>query len=70
MNFAAEWCTNDEVVILRCVSASFFVVVNEWQFKGIVDAIDELKWEEMSDTIPSTNRRIQFRHSSKKKLQG
>ena len=29
MTFAAEWCTTDEVLILRCVSASLFVVVNE-----------------------------------------
>ena len=48
MPFAAEWCTTDEVVILRCVSASLFVVVNEWQYKDILDDIDQLTWEEMS----------------------
>ena len=34
MSFAAERCTADEVVILRCVSVSFLVVVNEGQYKG------------------------------------
>ena len=36
MTFAAEWCTTNEVVILRCVSASLFVVVNEWPDDAVV----------------------------------
>ena len=39
VTFAAEWCTTNEVVILRCVSVFFVVVVNEWQYKGILDYI-------------------------------
>ena len=46
MIFAAEWCTTDEVVILRCVSAPLFVVMNEWQYKDILDDVDKLTWEE------------------------
>ena len=46
MTFLAEWFTTDEVVILRCVSASLFVVVNEWQYKDILDEIDMLTWED------------------------
>ena len=38
-----------EVVIFRCVSASLFVVVNEWRYKDILDEKDKLTWEEMSD---------------------
>ena len=49
MHFAAEWCTTNEVVILRCVSVSFFVVVREWQYKGILDDVDEQTWEEVSE---------------------
>ena len=49
MTFAAEWCTTNEVVILRCESASLFVVVNEWQYKDILDDRDKLTWEEMSE---------------------
>ena len=49
MNFAADWCTADEVVIFRCVSVSFLVVVNEWQYKGILDDTDEQTWEEVSE---------------------
>ena len=49
MNFAAEWCTTDEVVILRCVSVSFLVVVNEWQHKRVLDEKDEHTWEEMPE---------------------
>ena len=30
MSFAAEWCTADEVLILRCVSVSLLVVVQEY----------------------------------------
>ena len=44
MTLAAEWCTTNEVVMLRCVSASLFVVVNEWQYKDIVDEKDKLTW--------------------------
>ena len=36
MTIAAEWCTTNEVVILRCVSASLFVVVNEWPDDAVV----------------------------------
>ena len=43
MTFAAEWCTTREVVILR-VSASLFVVVNEWQYK-VLDDMDKLTWD-------------------------
>ena len=49
VSFAAEWCTTNEAVILRCVSASLFVVVNEWQHKDILDDKDRLTWEEMSE---------------------
>ena len=49
MSFAAEWCTADEVAILRCVSVSCLVVVNECQYKGILDEKDEETWEEMSE---------------------
>ena len=53
MNFAVDWCAADEVV-LRCVSVSFLVVVNEWQYKGILDEKDEQTWEDMSeDGTPS-----------------
>ena len=45
----AEWCTADGVVIFRCVSLSFLVVVNEWRYKGILDEKDERTWEEMSE---------------------
>ena len=31
------------------LSASLFVVVNEWQHKGILDDVDILTWEEMSE---------------------
>ena len=40
--FASEWCTTNEVVILRWVSASLFVVVNERQYKAILDDTDKL----------------------------
>ena len=49
MGFASDWCTTDEVVILRCVSASLFVVVNEWQYKDILDDFDMLTWRDMSE---------------------
>ena len=42
MTFAAEWCTTGEAVTFRCVSASLFVVVNEWQYKDILDDKDKL----------------------------
>ena len=49
MSFAAERCTADEVVILRCVSVSLIVVVNEGQCKGILDEEDEQTSEETSE---------------------
>ena len=49
MTFAAEWCTHDVVVVLRCALASLFVAVNEWQYKDILDDIDNLAWEELSE---------------------
>ena len=49
VSFAAEWCTTNEVAIFRCVSASLFVVVKEWQYKDILDDTDKLTWEEMSE---------------------
>ena len=48
MTFDAEWCTTNEVVILRSVSASLLVVVNEWQYLDILDDIGKLLWEVMS----------------------
>ena len=39
----------DEVAILRCVSVSFLLVVNERQYKGILDDMEEQTWKEMSE---------------------
>ena len=42
---------------LRCVSASLFVMVNEWQYNDILDDIDKLSWEEMSEDCTPTCRK-------------
>ena len=55
MTFAAEWCTTNDVVILRCVLASLFVVVNEWQYKDILDDI--------AGTLPRHHSDIGSRYS-------
>ena len=47
--WAADWCTNDEVVVLSCVSMSLFIVVKDWQYQNILDEIDEATWDEMSE---------------------
>ena len=46
LSFAAEWCTADEVVMLRCVSVSALVEVKEWEYKSMMD---DLTWEVMSE---------------------
>ena len=49
ISFAAGWCAADEVVMLRCVSISVLVVVKEWENKSILDDIDDVTWEVMSE---------------------
>ena len=56
MTFAERRTTN-VVVVLRCVSASLFVMVNEWQYNDILDDIDKLSWEEMSEDCTPTCRK-------------
>ena len=55
MTFAERPTTNE--VVVRCVSASLFVKVNEWQYKDILDDIDKLSWEEMSEDCTPTCRK-------------
>ena len=69
-----------EVVVLRCVSASLFVVVNEWQYKDILDEKDKLAWEKMSEdwnaylsersTSPAVSRSAPLVISVKKRTSG
>ena len=49
MSFAAGWCTTNQVVKLRCESASVLELVKEWEHKGIVDDMDEQTWEVMPE---------------------
>ena len=50
MTFAADWCTPDEVVILRCVSASLFVVVNG----GSKDILDDKSQADLGGNVSTS----------------
>ena len=46
---AAEWFTAGEMVVLQCVSMPISVYVKEWQYKDILNDVDNLAWEDLSE---------------------
>ena len=49
MNFVAEWFSLGEMKALQGVSVLMSVRVNEWQYKDILNDVDDLTWEDLSE---------------------
>ena len=49
MNFVAEWFSVGEMKVLQGVSVLMSVRVKEWQYKDILNDIDNLVWEDLSE---------------------
>ena len=48
MNFVAEWFSHGEMKVLQGVSLLTSVSVREWQYKDILNDIDDLMWKDLS----------------------
>ena len=49
MSFLAEWFSLGEMKVMQGVSVLMSVRVSEWQYKDILNDIDDLMWEDSSD---------------------
>ena len=47
VNFVSEWSSLGEMKVLQGVSVLMCVRVNEWQYKDILNVIDDLTWEDL-----------------------
>ena len=49
MNFVAEWFSLEEMKVLQGVSVLTSVWAREWQYKVVVNDMDGLMWEDLSE---------------------
>ena len=49
MSFVAEWFSLGEMKLLQGASVLMSVRVNEWQCNDILNDIDDLMWEDLSE---------------------
>ena len=49
MNFVAEWVSLEEMKVLQGVSVLTSVWAREWQYKDILNDMDGLMWEDLSE---------------------
>ena len=47
--WAADWCTTDEAVVLKCVSMFLLMVVKDSHYQNIVGEIDKATRDELSE---------------------
>ena len=49
MNFVAGWFSLGEMMVPQGVSVLMSVRVKEWQYKDILNDIDDVMWEDLSE---------------------
>ena len=49
MSFVTEWFSLGKMKVLHGVSVLMSVRVNEWQYKVILNDVDDLMWEDLSE---------------------
>ena len=48
-SFVAEWLSLEEMKVLQVVSVLTSVWAREWQYKDVLNDIDDLMWEDLSE---------------------